>query len=89
VPAEAVSVELSGRDLTLSARTDDLTWQRTVRLGASLDAEQVSARHVDGRLTVTVAAVAPPEPRRIAVDTAPAQPAIEVGESPAPEGDAG
>jgi HSP20 family protein len=85
VPADAVDVRVADRTLTLAVRTDELTWERSVRLGATLDPDQVSARHVDGRLTVEVGAAATPEPRRIAIDTtspaAPAAPAVEAIEA--------
>ena len=86
VPADAVEVQVSGRTLSLSVHTDELTWERSVRLGTALDPEQVSARHVDGRLTVEVGAVATPEPRRIAIDTAPAAPAAPAIEAAAETG---
>jgi HSP20 family molecular chaperone IbpA len=76
-PGDAIGVAVTGRTLTLSATTPQLTWERSVRLGATLDPEQVSARYVDGRLTVTVGAVAAAEPRTIEISTSPA-PAIEV-----------
>jgi HSP20 family molecular chaperone IbpA len=69
VPAGAVDVEITGRTLTLGVRTDELTWSRSLTLGASLDTETVAARHVDGRLTVTVEPVATPAARRIEIDT--------------------
>jgi HSP20 family molecular chaperone IbpA len=69
-PAEAVDVSIAGRVLTISVETDALSWSRSVRLGTALDAEQVSARYADGRLTVTVAAVAAAEPRRIEIQAA-------------------
>ncbi|MET0323642.1 MAG: Hsp20/alpha crystallin family protein [Ilumatobacteraceae bacterium] len=76
-PSDAVGVAVAGRTLTLSATTPQLAWERSVRLGAALDAEQVSASYVDGRLTVTVGAVAAAEPRPIEISTTPA-PAIQV-----------
>ena len=76
-PGDAVGVAVAGRTLTLSATTPRLTWERSVRLGAALDPDQVSASYVDGRLTVTVGAVAAAEPRTIEISTTPA-PAIEV-----------
>ena len=77
VPSEAVTVNVAGRALTIGVRTDDVQWERTVQLGTSVDPEKVSARHLDGRLTVTVGAVDAPEVRTIAIDTTPAVPAIE------------
>ncbi|MGH9132484.1 MAG: Hsp20/alpha crystallin family protein, partial [Ilumatobacteraceae bacterium] len=77
VPAEAVSVNVAGRALTLRVDTEAWQWERTVQLGPSVDPDKVIARHVDGRLTVTVGAVDAPEARSIAIDTAPAQAAIE------------
>lgn len=79
VPADAVSVEVAGRTLTLGARTDQLDWSRQVELGTSLDPSKVSARHLDGRLTVTIGAVDAPETRRIEIAT----------EAPAPAADSG
>ncbi len=46
---------VAGRTLTVG-RHRAAAVERSVRLGAALDPEQVSARYVDGRLTVTVAA---------------------------------
>jgi HSP20 family molecular chaperone IbpA len=74
-PAEAVEVSVGGRTLTIAVKTDQLEWERSLRLGAALDPEQVSARYLDGRLTVTIAPVAAVEPRRIDVSTE--APAIE------------
>jgi HSP20 family protein len=70
-PAEQVGVAVSGRTLTISVTGAESTWERSLRLGAALDAEQVSAQHVDGRLTVTVAAAvaAQPEVRTIEITT--------------------
>ena len=87
-PADQVGVAVSGRTLTISVKGEHSSWERSLRLGAELDAEQVSASYVDGRLTVTVAAAAQPAVRSIEISTtAPA--AIEAAESPAedaPEG---
>lgn len=82
-PADAVDVSVAGRTLTISAGAEGQSWERSVRLGAALDAELVSARYLDGRLTVTVAPVAAAEARRIDVSTEPpasADSAIESGE---------
>jgi hypothetical protein len=83
VPAEAVSVDVAGRTLTLGAHTDELEWTRSLQLGTSLDPTKVSARHLDGRLTVVIGQVDAPETRSIAIDTtpAPAPVAIEATES--------
>ena len=77
IPSEAVTVDVAGRALTIGVRTDELQWERTVQLGTSVDPDKVSARHVDGRLTVTVGAVDTPEVRTISIDTTPPVPAIE------------
>jgi HSP20 family protein len=77
VPAEAVSVEVVGDVLSLQATTDTMQWQRTVRLGDRLDPEQVSAHHVDGRLTVRIGTYAEPEARRVEISTTPPPAAIE------------
>ena len=74
-PAEAVDISVAGRTLTIAVNSEQVTWERSLRLGAALDAEQVSARYVDGRLTVTIAPVPTAEPRRIEVSTE--APAIE------------
>ena len=86
VPADAVSIEVAGTTLTLTARTDEIEWSRSLRLGSSLDPHKVAARHVDGRLTVTVGPVDAPEARRIEVDTTPlapvdATPELDTGQS--------
>ena len=72
VSAEAVKVEVSGVNLTLSAQTESLDWQRSVRLGEQLDPNKVSARHLDGRLTVVIGTHDEPEVRQVAISvTAP------------------
>ncbi len=83
VPADAVTVDVAGRTLTLGAHTDELEWSRSLQLGMSLDPAKVSARHLDGRLTVVIGQVDAPETRSIAVDTtpAPAPAAIEATEA--------
>ena len=68
-PADHVGVAVSGRTLTLSATTEHSSWERSLTIGAALDAESVTAQHVDGRLTVTVAAAAQPEARTIEIST--------------------
>ena len=73
VPAEAVSVEVTGNTLRLAAMSNDSEWSRTLRIGGSLDPEKVAARYVDGRLTVKIGKVDQPEARRVEIDTAPAQ----------------
>ena len=87
IPSEAVNVDVAGRALTIGVRADALQWERTVQLGTSVDPEKVSARHVDGRLTVTVGAVDTPEVRKVAIDTTPPVPAIESASADEPAGD--
>jgi HSP20 family protein len=69
VPADAVTVEVTGTTLTLGATTDTLDWKRSVRLGGRLDPDKVRARHIDGRLTVRVGTVDQPEARTIPIET--------------------
>jgi HSP20 family protein len=76
VPQDAVDVSVAGRALSISVKTDTLSWQRTLSVGAGLDPEQVSAQYADGRLTVVVAPVPEAQPRRIEI-TAATPPAIE------------
>jgi HSP20 family molecular chaperone IbpA len=83
-PEEAVGVSVAGRTLTLTvAGEGDSTWTRRLRLAQTLDPEQVSARYVNGRLTVTVGATAAPESRTVAIDTTPVAPALEASETAA------
>lgn len=77
VPAEAVTVEVTGQTLRLAATSGESQWSRSLRLGGSLDPDKVSARHLDGRLTVRIGKVDQPEARQISIDTAPAPAAIE------------
>ncbi len=78
-PADHVGVSVAGRTLTLSVTSDDSSWERSLRLGAALDPEQVSATYADGRLTVTVGAAADAARRQIEITTS----------APADEADAG
>ena len=81
-PEEAVGVSVAGRTLTITvAGEGDSTWTRRLRLAQTLDPEQVSARYVNGRLTVTVGATAAPESRTVAIDTTPVAPALEASET--------
>jgi HSP20 family molecular chaperone IbpA len=68
-PAEHVAVDVAGRTLTIKVTDEHSSWERSLRLGAALDAEQVAASYVDGRLTVTVAPAAQPEARTIEIAT--------------------
>jgi HSP20 family protein len=77
-PADRIGVSVADRTLTISAKSEHSSWERSLRLGGALDAEQVSANYVDGRLTVTVAAAAQPAARTIEISTS-APEAIEVG----------
>lgn len=83
VSADAVSVEVAGRSLTLGAHTDSLEWSRSLQLGPSLDPSKITARHLDGRLTVRIGAVDEPEARSIAIDTTPPEPEPDAIESSA------
>jgi HSP20 family molecular chaperone IbpA len=85
-PAEQVGVSVSGRTLSMSVTSEHNSWERSLRLGAALDPEQVSASYVDGRLTVAVGAAAQPEARTIEISTSAAE-AIEApeAETAAPE----
>lgn len=80
VAADSVKVEVSGVHLTLSAQTDSLDWQRSVRLGERLDPAKVSAHHVDGRLTVVIGTHDEPEVRQIAVAATP-RPVLDAASS--------
>ncbi|MCB0969435.1 MAG: Hsp20/alpha crystallin family protein [Ilumatobacter sp.] len=86
VPASAVNVEVTGTTLTLAVETDELSWKRSLRLGGRLDPENVTAHHVDGRLTVRVGAYAEPAARTIEISTA--APAIEAASTDAESSDA-
>jgi HSP20 family molecular chaperone IbpA len=77
VPADAVSVEVTGTTLLLGAATDTMQWQRSLELGGRLDPDKVTASHVDGRLTVRIGSFDEPEPRRVQIETSPPQAAIE------------
>jgi HSP20 family protein len=86
IPQDAVEVSVAGRALTISVKTDALSWERTLSLGSGLDPEQVSAQYADGRLTVLVGQVPEAQPRRIEIETTKA-PAIEASSSDQPDGD--
>lgn len=75
IPADAVSVSVAGRTLTISASHDGSEWQRSLKLPNRLDPELVTANHLDGRLTVRIGTVAAPEARSIEISTE--APAIE------------
>lgn len=77
VPASAVNVEVTGDTLALEARTDEMHWQRTLRLGGRLDPDKISAHHVDGRLTVRIGTYDEPEARKVAIDVTAPPAAIE------------
>jgi HSP20 family protein len=79
VPARAVDVSVTGTTLKIDVDHEGFTWQRTLRLGAALSADKVSAHHVDGRLTVRIGKHDEPEARSIEISTA--APAIEATSS--------
>jgi HSP20 family protein len=94
VPASAVGVDVAGQTLTISATTDQLSWQRSIRLGGRLDPDKVEASHVDGRLTVRIGTVDEPTARSVAIATTPlpqlassADQAIEATAQPAEQPD--
>lgn len=82
VPAEAVKVDVVGEFLQVTVKSDSASdsvdFERKLRLNAKLDGNKVSARHVDGRLTVRIGQVDAPEARSIEIDTTAAAPALEV-----------
>lgn len=89
VPADAVSVELTGDQISIEAHTDEMQWQRSLRLGGRLDPEKVSAHHVDGRLTIRIGTYDEPEARKIAIATTPPPAAIEAESSVADDDQSG
>ena len=84
VPAEAVAVEVTGQSLRLAAASGESQWSRAFRLGGSLDPDKVSARHVDGRLTVRIGKVEQPAARQVAIDTTPQVAALETSSTEMP-----
>ena len=85
VPASAVAISVTGTTLTIDVETDDVSWKRSLRLGGRLDPDKVAARHLDGRLTVTIGSYDAPEARHVEIDTS--APAIEATSTDS--GDAG
>lgn len=71
VPSSAVSVDVAGQTLTLSVATEQLSWQRSIRLGGRLDPDKIEASHVDGRLTVRIGTVDEPTARAVQIATTP------------------
>jgi HSP20 family molecular chaperone IbpA len=85
VAAESVSVTVADRLLTVAV--DEIGWKRSLRLRPNLDTESVTARHVNGRLTITIGTVPAAEARTISIDTT--APAVEAIEASSDEADAG
>lgn len=86
VAEDAIGVSVTGRTLTIDVAAESgdgaetVAWTRSLRLPQTLDPEQVTARYVHGRLTVTVGRTPQPpapEPRRIAIETTPPAKALE------------
>ena len=75
VPASAVHVSVRGTTLEITVEHDEATWTRSLRLGGRLSPDKVEARHVDGRLTVSIGTLDEPEARAIEISTE--RPAIE------------
>jgi HSP20 family protein len=93
VPRDAVTVEVADRSVTITvehnADHEQLRWSRSFSLGGSLDADRVTARYADGRLTITVPPVSKAPARRIELTDAPAPAtAIDTGAVEADSGDA-
>ena len=82
IPADAVDVSVRGTTLSVGVDHDGFTWSRSLRLGGRLSPDKVTARHLDGRLTVRVGVVDEPEARQIEIATV--APAIEATSSIAP-----
>ena len=82
VPRDAVSIDVAGRALTIAvehrADAEQLRWSRSFQLGGSLDPDSVAARYADGRLVVTVAPMAKPASRKVAIAGPAATTPIEV-----------
>lgn len=78
IPASAVTVDVTGDVLTFGVDTESMSWQRSLRLGGRLDPDKVSARHLDGRLTVTIGKVDEPEARRIEIETSQPDPNLAI-----------
>lgn len=88
VPAEAIDVEVAGRELTLQVDHEGSSWSRTMRLGPEYDLDAVRAEHVNGRLTVTVGPTPAAEVRKVAITTTPlATAAVGAGEAPTSDGE--
>ena len=88
IPEESVAVSVAGRTLTIDVTTDELTWNERIRLPQTLDPEQVAARYVNGRLTVTIGKTAEPTPRTIGIDTTPVRTELAVAATEIPTADA-
>lgn len=73
VADDAVAVSVAGRTLTIDVAAEPTPWSRQLHLAPALDPEQVSARYLNGRLTVTIGRTPSPEARRITIATAPTQ----------------
>ena len=54
IAAEGIALSVADRVLTVAV--DELGWKRSLRLRPNLDTDSVSARHLDGRLTIHVGA---------------------------------
>jgi len=77
-PRDAIDVSVSGKAVTIGVTTEQSSWTRTVRVAQDIDADQVAATYLDGRLTVTVSPVPAAEPRRVEVTT-PVAAAVSAG----------
>jgi HSP20 family protein len=97
VPDDAIELTVNDRVLTVSAERRQPAeqegdrwalrerahgrWTRSIRLGSTLNADNVTASHTDGVLTITVPASASATPRKIEIGKSADQSAIETTSS--------
>lgn len=67
VKSEDVHLDFHEGVLSLKAHKDNTRYERSFRFGSDVDPEGLTAGHKNGVLTVDLAKVAKPEPRRILV----------------------
>ena len=71
VPESAITIDVTERVLSIAVDhhedTDTVTWQHRITLGAALDTERITARHIDGRLRIAIPRAPEAQPRRISI----------------------